>query len=79
MSRKLKSLVKEILRDLRESNTTSSVAPITTPKAFSKNKKIKNRGTQQSGKEGLKVVSRPKRPSNTKLVDYLNENTTGKI
>lgn len=61
-------LVREVLK---EANATSGGATFTagegenysTPKAFRKRKKFKT--------GGLVPVSRPKRPSHTKLIDYL--------
>ena len=67
--------VKEVLEEL---NTTGSVGAYLTPFAFSKNKK-KNRATKQAEKLGYKVVKTKKRPYNTKMFDYLDENNTRKI
>lgn len=71
-------LVKEVLQELDEANTTGGSATFTpgsgaqyaTPNAFSKSNKV-NRATKLLKKLGYKKVERPKRPSNTKMFDYL--------
>jgi len=71
----LVSLVKEVMTELDEANVTGGSATFTpgqgmnyaTPFAFGKGNRAKN----ALKKLGYKKVSRPKRPSNTKLVDYL--------
>ena len=72
----LSRLVKEILRELSSTGTGATFSPGTgaqyaTPYAFSKNKKD-NRATKYIEKLGYTKVERPKRPSSTKLIDYLN-------
>lgn len=67
--------VKEVIEEL---NTTNAVGGYLTPYAFSKNKK-KNKATKQAEKLGYKVVKTKKRPYNTKMFDYLDENNTRKI
>lgn len=82
----LKELVKEVLQELNELSATGTGATFSpgkgaqyaTPYAFSK-KGRKNNATKYAEKLGYKVVKRKKRPSNTKMFDYLNENNTGKI
>jgi hypothetical protein len=74
----LRELVKEVMQEVNELNTTANVAGYQTPFAFSKNNK-KNRATKYGEKLGYITVKRKKRPYSTKLIDYLNENTTGKI
>ena len=75
----LVNLVKEVMQELDEANVTNvggaSFTPGTgaqyaTPFAFSKSKKT-NKATQLLKKQGYKKVERPKRPSNTKMFDYL--------
>jgi hypothetical protein len=80
----LRSIIKEVLQELNEANVTNvggasftpgDGAQYATPYAFGK-KGRNNRATKYLKKIGFKSVSRPKRPSNTKLVDYLqNENS----
>jgi predicted ribonuclease toxin of YeeF-YezG toxin-antitoxin module len=72
---KLRSLVKEVLDEISTTGTGATFTPGTgaqyaTPYAFSKNKKD-NRATKLSKKIGYKKAERPKRPSHTKLFDYL--------
>lgn len=71
-------LVKEVLQELDEANVTGGSATFTpgtgaqyaTPNAFSKSKKA-NRATKLLKNLGWKKQERPKRPSNTKMFDYL--------
>tara|TARA_B100000497_G_C7442926_1_gene275386 strand:- start:21 stop:242 length:222 start_codon:yes stop_codon:yes gene_type:complete len=63
-------MVKEILDEI---STTGAVAGYQTPFAFSKGNK-KNRATKYAEKLGYKVTKRKKRPHNTKMFDYLDEN-----
>ena len=83
----LRELVKEVMHELNEMSTTNvggaSFTPGTgaqyaTPNAFSKKGK-KNNATKYAEKLGYKVVKTKKRPYNTKMFDYLDENNTGKI
>lgn len=83
----LKELVREIMHEINEISATNaggaSFTPGTgaqyaTPNAFSKNSK-KNNATKYGEKLGYKVVKNKKRPYNTKMFDYLDEDTTGKI
>tara|TARA_R110002095_G_scaffold148358_1_gene128346 strand:+ start:185 stop:424 length:240 start_codon:yes stop_codon:yes gene_type:complete len=74
----LVSLVREVLRELDEANVSGNVQGFTTPYAFGKDKKA----TKALKRQGYKQIKRPKRPSNTKLVDYLqneNNNSNRKI
>ena len=81
----LVQLVREVLQELDEANTTNvggaSFTPGTgaqyaTPYAFGKDK----RATKALKKIGYKNVKRKKRPYSTKLIDYLqNENSNRKI
>lgn len=83
----LRELVKEVMQELNEISATNvggasftpgSGAQYATPNAFSKKGK-KNNATKYAEKLGYKVVKKKKRPYNTKMFDYLDENTTGKI
>jgi len=82
----LKKLIREVLHEMNEISATGTGATFTpglgaqyaTPYAFSKSNK-KNRATQYGEKLGFKTVKRKKRPYNTKMYDYLDENTTRKI
>lgn len=83
----LRELVKEVMHELNEISATNvggasftpgSGAQYATPNAFSKKGK-KNNATKYAEKLGYKVVKKKNRPYNTKMFDYLDENTTGKI
>lgn len=76
--KQLKELVREVMQEVNELNTTANVAGYQTPFAFKKGNK-KNRATKYGEKLGYITVKTKKRPYSTKLIDYLNENTTGKI
>ena len=75
----LRSIIKEVLQELNEANVTNvggasftpgDGAQYATPYAFSK-KGRNNRATKYLKKLGWKKEQRPKRPSNTKMFDYL--------
>jgi len=66
----IRKAVKEVIEEL---STTAGVAGYMTPFAFSKGNK-KNRATKQAEKLGFKTVKQKKRPYNTKMFDYLDEN-----
>jgi|TARA_R100000951_G_scaffold104674_1_gene97983 hypothetical protein len=66
-------IVKAIKEVIEELSSTSGVAGYQTPFAFSKGNK-KNRATKQAEKLGYKTVKTKKRPHNTKMFDYLDEN-----
>ena len=66
-------IVKAIKEVIEELSSTSGVAGYQTPFAFSKGNK-KNRATKQAEKLGFKTVKTKKRPHNTKMFDYLDEN-----
>lgn len=65
---RLREIIKEVLDEM---NTTGAVGGYLTPYAFTKNT---NRATKYLQKLGYKKVERPKRPSHTKMFDYLDEN-----
>lgn len=72
----ISELVKEVLKELSATGTGATFTPGTgaqyaTPYAFSKSKKD-NKATKYIKKLGYTKVERPKRPSSTKLIDYLN-------
>jgi len=73
---KLKKAVREVMKEMSVTGTGASFTPGTgaqyaTPYAFSKKGLKKNKATKYGEKLGYKTVKRPKRPSSTKLVDYL--------
>lgn len=68
---KIRTLVKEVLDEM---SMTGAVGGYLTPKAFAKKGQGKNIATKTAEKLGYKTVQRPKRPSHTKLFDYLDEN-----
>jgi hypothetical protein len=70
---KRSKLVKAVREVIEELSTTAGVAGYQTPYAFSKGNK-KNRATKQAEKLGYKTVKQKKRPYNTKMFDYLDEN-----
>lgn len=72
----LHKLIKEILNELSSTGTGASFTPgagaqYATPKAFGRTGE--NRGTKLLKKLGYVRMERPKRPSHTKLVDYLEQ------
>jgi len=70
---KRSALIKAVREVIQEMSTTAGVAGYQTPFAFSKGNK-KNRATKKMEKLGYKVVKQKKRPYNTKMFDYLDEN-----
>lgn len=50
---------------LKEQNVSGAAGGYMTPKAFGQKSKVM--------RQGMKPVSRPKRPSHTKMFDYLEE------
>jgi len=75
---KRSKLVKAVREVIEELSTTAGVAGYQTPFAFAKGNK-KNRATKQAEKLGYKTVKQKKRPYNTKMFDYLDENVNWKI
>lgn len=74
----LVQLVKEVMNELDEANTTNvggasftagAGAQYATPAAFGRS--ISNRAVKTLTKQGYKKIKRPKRPSHTKGFDYL--------
>ena len=72
---KIVQAVREVIEEL---STTAGVAGYQTPYAFSKDGRD-NRATKQAMKLGYKKAKKKKRPYNTKMFDYLDENNTRKI
>ena len=72
---KRSALIKAVREVIEEMSTTAGVAGYQTPFAFSKGNK-KNRATKKMEKLGYKVVKQKKRPYNTKMFDYLDEDST---
>ena len=75
---KLKEIVLEVLQETNEQSATAGAGGYSTPLAFSK-KGEKNRATKYGEKLGYTTVKTKKRPYNTKMFDYLDENDTRKI
>ena len=70
--------VQEVLAEMSTTGTGASFTPGTgeqyaTPNTFSKGTG-KNKATKYLEKLGYKTVKRPKRPSHTKMFEYLDEN-----
>lgn len=58
--------LKEMIQEaLKEQNVSGAAGGYMTSKAFGKKTKVM--------RQGMKSVSRPKRPSHTKMFDYLEE------
>ena len=82
----LRIIVKEVLEELHEISATGTGASFTpgvgaqydTPYAFKKGRG-KNSATKYLEKLGFKAVKKKKRPYNTKMFDYLDEDSTRKI
>ena len=66
-------LIKAVREVIEELNSTGAVGAFQTPNAFSKGNN-KNKATKQAEKLGFKQVKNLKRPYNTKMFDYLDEN-----
>lgn len=69
-----KALLKEVLKEANVTGTGASFSPgqgeqYATPAAFGNAKRAKKTLTQ----DGYKEIKRPKRPSHTKLFDYLEQ------
>ncbi len=71
---KRSEIVKAVHEVLEEMSTTGGVGGYSTPNAFAKPGQGKNVATKTAEKLGYKTVERPKRPSHTKMFDYLDEN-----
>ena len=75
---KRSQIVKAVKEVIEELSTTAGAGGYLTPYAFAKKGK-KNRATKQAEKLGYKTVKLKKRPYNTKMFDYLDENDTRTI
>lgn len=84
---KLREVILEVLQEMNEQSATNSGgasfspgagAQYATPYAFGKKGK-KNKATKYGEKLGYTTVKTKKRPYNTKMFDYLDENDTRKI
>lgn len=63
--------LKQIIQEaLKEQNVSAAVGNYSTPKAFKRSSKVM--------RQGMKPTSRPKRPSHTKMFDYLEEENNKK-
>jgi hypothetical protein len=75
---KRSQIVKAVQEVLQEMSTTGAISggegSPQTPNAFAKKGQGKNTATKATEKLGYKTVERPKRPSHTKMFDYLDEN-----
>lgn len=71
---KRSAIVQAIQEVLEEMSTTAGTGGYLTKYAFSKKGQGKNVATKTAEKLGYKTVERPKRPSHTKMFDYLDEN-----
>ena len=71
---KRSEVVKAIQEVLAEMSTTAGAGGYLTKYAFSKKGQEKNVATKTAEKLGYKTVERPKRPSHTRMIDYLDEN-----
>lgn len=74
----IRELIYQELAEISTTGTGGTFSPGTgaqymTPKAFSKNTQKDNLATNYLKKTGYTKVTRPKRPSHTKLFDYLQE------
>jgi len=67
-------IVKVIQEVLEEISVSGGAGGYLTKYAFSKKGQGKNIATKTAEKLGYKTVQRPKRPSHTKMFDYLDEN-----
>ena len=69
-----RSIIINAIREVLEEMSTTAGAPgYQTPFAFNKGNS-KDRATKQAEKLGYKTVKQKKRPYNTKMFDYLDEN-----
>lgn len=70
---KRSEIVKAIREVLDEMSMSGDAGAYSTPFAFSKKGQGENSATKTMKKDGFKTVQRPKRPSHTKMFDYLDE------
>ena len=70
---KRSQVIKAVREVIEELSTTAGAGSYLSKYAFGK-KGVKNRATKKMEKLGYKTVKRKKRPYNTKMFDYLDEN-----
>lgn len=70
---KRSEIVKAIHEVLEEMSVSGDAGGYSTPFAFSKKGAGANAATKATQKLGFKAASRPKHPSHTKMIDYLDE------
>lgn len=70
---KRSQVIKAVREVIEELSTTAGAGSYLSKYAFGK-KGVKNRATKKMEKLGYKTIKRKKRPYNTKMFDYLNEN-----
>lgn len=71
---KMSEVVKAVQEVLTEMSVSGDAGGYLTKYAFSKKGQGKNVATKTAEKLGYKTVERPKRPSHTRMIDYLDEN-----
>ena len=74
---KRSEIVEAVRQVLREMSVSGDAGGYSTPFAFSKKGAGANAATKASAKLGFKTVQRPKHPSNTKMISYLQERGAG--
>ena len=70
---KRSQVIKAVRELIEELITTAGAGSYLSNYAFGK-KGVKNRATKKMEKLGYKTIKRKKRPYNTKMFDYLDEN-----
>ena len=70
----MSEVVKAVQEVLTEMSVSGDAGGYLTKYAFSKKGQGKNAATKTAEKLGYKTVERPKRPSHTRMIDYLDEN-----
>ena len=70
---KRSQVIKAVREVIEELSTTAGAGSYLSKYAFGK-KGVKNRATKKMEKLGYKTIKRKKRPYNTKMFDYLDEN-----
>ena len=71
---KRSEVIKAVQEVLTEMSVSGDAGGYLTKYAFSKKGQGKNVATKTAEKLGFKTVERPKRPSHTRMIDYLDEN-----
>ena len=70
----MSEVVKAVQEVLTEMSVSGDAGGYLTKYAFSKKGQGKNAATKTAEKLGYKTVERPKCPSHTRMIDYLDEN-----